>query len=515
MTDNVRELLLGSERFYQNLMDFMNEGLAICEMILTEDGRPIDYRHLEVNPAFERIMRIPAGQAQGRTQTLIGYADSKWLNLFAQVVKTGEPLRRMDYSLKSDKWFDLRAFSVGGTKFALLIMDITTNAQLVETARAEVLERQRAEAAFKSIFESSLIDIALISIDGTVLDCNQAAVETRGFTSKEEIIGKNCFTFVAATDQAIVKDAWERVLQGAAIKDLELTFIKSDETPFKVLISANLLKDSQGKPYAVLITSRDITKRLEAEMKYGKILETALNGFWISDNSGNFLEVNDAYCRMIGYTRDELLAMSISEIEATESPVDVEAHINFLKQKSTDHFLSRHRRKDGTLIEVEVNATYLDIGGGRVVIFVQDITGQRRMEEALRQSEEKYRQLVESSNSIILRVDKNMNITFMNKYAQRFFGYSETEILGKRALGTIIPEADKGSPELATMAEDIIRRPEKYVTNVHQNLRKNGQLVWVSWTNKAVYDSDGNLIEILSIGNDITQLKQAEEVTEQ
>lgn len=128
----------------------------------------------------------------------------------------------------------------------------------------------------------------------------------------------------------------------------------------------------------------------------------------------------------------------------------------------------------------------------------------------LQEREEQYRQLVESSNSIILRSDRDMNITFMNMYGLKFFGYSADEIIGKRALDTIIPEEDDDGRNIAAMAEDMMRNPENYITNVHQNRCKDGRLVWVSWTNKAIYDDRGNLTELLAIGNDLSELKEIE-----
>lgn len=135
MIDNTGKLLPESERLYQNLFNFMNEGLAICEIILDEDGKPDDYRHLEVNAAFERIIGLSAGQVRGKTWREFGYAGPYWLELFGQVVNTGAPVSRVDYSSGSGKWFDLRAFSLEGGKFAFLFTDITERKQAEESLR--------------------------------------------------------------------------------------------------------------------------------------------------------------------------------------------------------------------------------------------------------------------------------------------------------------------------------------------------------------------------------------------
>jgi PAS domain S-box-containing protein len=131
--------------------------------------------------------------------------------------------------------------------------------------------------------------------------------------------------------------------------------------------------------------------------------------------------------------------------------------------------------------------------------------------QKLRESEKKYRELVENANSIILRRDPRGEVTFFNEFAQAFFGYSEEEIVGKNVVGTIVPEKESTGRDLATMVRDIGRDPEKYANNENENVRHNGDRVWVAWTNKAIRDRYGQIVEILCVGNDITARKQAEE----
>lgn len=144
-----------------------------------------------------------------------------------------------------------------------------------------------------------------------------------------------------------------------------------------------------------------------------------------------------------------------------------------------------------------------------------DITQRKQAEEALRRNEARYREFVENANSIIFRRDPRGKITFFNEFAQNFFGYTENEIVGKNVIGTIVPEVDKAGHDLATMIRDIGVHPERYATNENENMRRNGERVWIAWTNKAVLDQDGNIVEILCVGNDITQRKQAEEALQQ
>ncbi|HSD58724.1 MAG TPA: PAS domain S-box protein, partial [Methanotrichaceae archaeon] len=137
--------------------------------------------------------------------------------------------------------------------------------------------------------------------------------------------------------------------------------------------------------------------------------------------------------------------------------------------------------------------------------------GRWQADEELRESEEKYRELVESSNSIIMRRDTAGKITFFNEFAQRFFGYSSEEILGRNVVGTIVPPVDSSGQDLRRMVEDIGSHPERYASNVNENMRSNGERVWVAWTNRPLLNEQGDVIELLCIGNDITDRKLAEE----
>ncbi len=134
----------------------------------------------------------------------------------------------------------------------------------------------------------------------------------------------------------------------------------------------------------------------------------------------------------------------------------------------------------------------------------------RQVEEALRESERKYRELVENANSIIFRMDTEGRVTFLNEFAQRFFGYTEEEILGRPAVGTVVPEKGRQGEDLVVMMRDLLDNPERYATNENENIRSDGQRVWVAWTNKAIRDSEGRLVGVLCVGNDITARKRIE-----
>jgi len=127
------------------------------------------------------------------------------------------------------------------------------------------------------------------------------------------------------------------------------------------------------------------------------------------------------------------------------------------------------------------------------------------------ENEHNYQQLVNSANSIILRWDTQGFIRFINPYALDFFNFSREEILGKNVMDTIVPKTETTGRDLAYMIEDIGKNPDDYIHNENENTKKDGSRVWIAWNNKAVLDEQGNTIEILSVGNDITEKKRYEQ----
>ncbi len=135
---------------------------------------------------------------------------------------------------------------------------------------------------------------------------------------------------------------------------------------------------------------------------------------------------------------------------------------------------------------------------------------EKLVEQALRESERRYRELVEHANSIILHWSRDGRVLFLNEFGQRFFGYSEAEIVGRHVIGTIVPETESGGRDLRPLMDEICKNPASFEQNVNENMRRNGEHVWVAWTNKVVLDAQGQVAEILSIGADITERRLAE-----
>ena len=141
-----------------------------------------------------------------------------------------------------------------------------------------------------------------------------------------------------------------------------------------------------------------------------------------------------------------------------------------------------------------------EIGSQMILLAIEDITERRRLKSLLEGNEKKYRELVQNANSIILKMDPEGKVTFFNEFAQSFFGYIEEEMLGRNVVGTILPETASSGIDRDSMIKDIGINPEKFITNENENMRRNGERVWVGWTNKAICDGNGKVMRYFASG---------------
>lgn len=141
----------------------------------------------------------------------------------------------------------------------------------------------------------------------------------------------------------------------------------------------------------------------------------------------------------------------------------------------------------------------------------QEIAERQQTEAALRQSEANYRNLLQTANSVIIRYDPQGRIRYINDYGVKLLGYEEHQILGRSLFETIIPEAELSGRDVRPFVHDLLRNPQSYPQGEGENLCRDGRRVWVVWSNQAIFNEQGDVVEILSVGNDTTQRRQAEE----
>lgn len=245
----------------------------------------------------------------------------------------------------------------------------------------------------------------------------------------------------------------------------------------------------------------------ESEEQHQTIIRTAMDGFWLVDTQGRLLEVNEAYCRMSGYSAQELLAMRIPDLEAAEMGDDTAARIEKIIEQGEARFESRHHRKDGSLFDVEVSVQYRPGEGGRMVAFLRDITERKRVEEAFAFERVLLKTIIDNVPVAVYAKDVDCRKVLANSVDLTHLGKTEAEVLGRTDL-EILPRdiaeacmADDWS--VLTDGISIINR-EELITS------ESGESRWlltskVPWLNHA-----GETIGLVGVGNDITERKRSE-----
>ena len=141
----------------------------------------------------------------------------------------------------------------------------------------------------------------------------------------------------------------------------------------------------------------------------------------------------------------------------------------------------------------------------------QEIAERQQTEAALRQSEANYRNLLQTANSVIIRYDTQGRIHYINDYGVKLLGYEEHEIVGRTLFETIIPDIETSGRDVKPLVHDLLRNPQLYPQGEGENLCRDGRRVWMTWSNQAIFNEQGEVVEILSVGNNTTQRRQAEE----
>jgi len=268
------------------------------------------------------------------------------------------------------------------------------------------------------------------------------------------------------------------------------------------------LAERVGNQIAGAIANAQLyAERKQAEEKYRTILRTTMDGFWMVDMQGRFLEVNDAYCSMIGYSRDELLTMRISDVEGVERPEETARRIQRIMELGGDRFETRHKYKDGRMIDIEVSVNYMEVGGARMFVFLRDITERKRAEETLRESERKFRDLYDNAPLGYHEYDGEGRITNVNRTDLEMLGYTRGELIGQLIWKLNVNEEAVREQVMAKLAGTL--PPGKELERTYK--RKDGTIFPVLIEDRLILDEKGRIKGIRCTIQDITERKRTEE----
>ena len=420
------------------------------------------------------------------------------------------------------------------SSFLVISRDITAIKESEATLRSSNLYN-------RSLIEASLDPLVIIGNDGNVTDVNKATEQATGY-SRNDLVGTHFVQYLTEPDHAI--SAFRHVCTHGELRDCALEIKHRDGHTTPVLCNASVYRDENGKVIGVFVASRDITERKKAEKALKEAhetleekvkertdeLEKAYNLLKESEKGlaeaqkmahiGNWLWdliTNEFYCSEELYS---IFGLKPQEIDAPYKEVFKYIHPED-REYVTNSILEALNGKRYDAVDFRI---ILDDGTERAlhtqgeVIFnekstpirmkgtVQDITESKQMEEALRESELKYRNIIETTNEGILVINGEIRITFANKKLSEMLGYNLDEIIG-RSLFDFLDEEGK------SVTRSNMKKRRQGIDQVFEFrlVRKDGTSFWVLVSSKALLEKDGRFAGSMSMLTDITERKEAEE----
>ena len=320
-------------------------------------------------------------------------------------------------------------------------------------------------------------------------------------------------------DQGPSNDVSAAAVRGEREYDTEFRVLWPDGSVHWLKANGQVFRDKNGTPLRMVGVNYDITERKQSEIalqeseeKYSALFaKSAIPAALTKVPEAVFVDINEAFQSVYGYSRADVIGKTSLEIgmalpaEHAQTASELGKH-NFLRDNEKHLFTKAGEARIGS-----INVSKVKISGQDFVITtIHDITERKQLEVHLQKSERAYRELVQNANSAIIRWKNNGEISFFNEFAQSFFGYQKDEVTGK-SVGILVPDSDSTGSDLSTLVQNIVENPDQFVNVVNENICKDGRRVWMAWTNKPIYGEDGQVNEILAVGVDISERKQAED----
>jgi PAS domain S-box-containing protein len=360
---NAEKSLRDSRRRYQGLFEGMINSCALFEIVYENDSRPIDARYIDVNAAFEQTFRLNRGEIVGkRLSEILPELGADWLEIYARVAESGEPVRTKQYLKSIDRLFDISVYSPERGKFAAIRDDITERERAIESLR-------RAEERLELAIHGA--DLGLWDWDfkskGVVF--NERGAEMLGYSLVEDHVD------IAALSSRIHPD------DTAKIRQRIVDHLKGDAPFFETEVRARVPesgwrwiqirgkvveRDDRGNAIRAAGIHRDITEYKmaadalhESEERYRTIVETAAEGIWMLDNEDRTVFVNDQLADMLGYPPDDMIGLTIFEFMDQEAQIIARGHMERRRIGVKEQYDFKFRTRDGNDFWAIVSATPL------------------------------------------------------------------------------------------------------------------------------------------------------------
>jgi len=383
-----------------------------------------------------------------------------------------------------------------------------------QTSESPNLTKQRY---FQKLIEQSRDHITLNTAHGKLLYTNDVA-HILGY-SRAEYAALGHASILHPDDRPKVQTFWQSLCAAPnATKTIEVRNRHQQGHYVWVEVTCtNLLHDPEIG--AIVSNSRDISGRKavaealsHSEDLFRATFEQAAVGMAHVSVDGHWLRVNRRLCEIVGYSAQELTRKTFQEISHVDDlAADLQATRQLLQGESQTYSLhKRYFHKDGHLVWINLTVSLVRNAQGLpdyFVAVVEDITQLKLAEQALRQSEERYRRVIEDQTDLICRFDPQLNLTFINHAHSVLFGKVPQEMIGRNILDAIPPEYH--APVMAHLAS--LNASKQVSTNENPLLMADGSIRWFQWTNRIIVDEDGHTIEYQNVGRDITERRQAEE----
>jgi diguanylate cyclase (GGDEF)-like protein/PAS domain S-box-containing protein len=510
----LERVLRESERAYRDLFECSIDGLAVIDaetlkIILCNQRAASLYGFdspddtIGVNP-LDFIHPDDKERALKHIAEYLFKQDLRESNIFRTLTKNGQ-----------EKWISAVGIVIDyrGKKAALASFRDITQSKLTEDALRQSEEKLRL--TFESINEA----IILTDIEGYILDINEAGFRMSGYDLKSQVVGLHGLTFFAEEDRPRILNEMNKLMESGRSPILNFKLFNRSGTSFDSEASAVLMRNESGSPTGLIVVVRDVSERRRieealrgSEEKLRFMFASIIDAVVVVDIEGKILEVNDAGLRLTGFSdKGELIGLNAFDFIAEE---DRERALNDMLDsfKKGPGFLVQYRSKNkqGVLVFVEARGGMLYDASGNVtghIVIVRDITERKRMEEALRDSEEKLRLTFESIEDGIVVTDLDGYIVDVNEATLHIGGFNDkSQIIGRNAFELIAPKDYKAVMD--DLKASLKGRPKERMEYSIQP--KGSKVIEVELTASIIRDEEGNPTEYIAVLRDITDRKQAE-----